>query len=379
MNIVVIENNVVSILKIRGKLIEELMAKGHNVTTLASGVGKEMKKAKERGFTIVDVGTSIKNPWHITRYLFNLYRALRKSKADICLTFTIRPAIWGNIVTRYLGIPTVTNITGIGPLFTSDDIAYRAARCLYRFSLMKVAKIFFQNHDDMNMFLKKNITPSAVVERIPGSGIDCDYFAPREKKNRDGKFRFLFIGRLLRDKGIIEYVNAARMLTEELPDSEFNVLGSFWNQNLKGNSITEEEVALWVKEGVINYLGEAEDVRDHIGETDCLVLPSYREGLSNVLLEASSMEKPCIASDTVGCREIVVDGITGFHCIVQNASDLSEKMKIMCRLPEEERRTMGKKARQKMVSEYGKKIVIDAYCRVIDEIIKSKDHQGETA
>jgi glycosyltransferase involved in cell wall biosynthesis len=167
------------------------------------------------------------------------------------------------------------------------------------------------------------------------------------------------------------------MLTEELPDSEFNVLGSFWNQNLKGNSITEEEVALWEKEGVINYLGEAEDVRDHIGETDCLVLPSYREGLSNVLLEASSMEKPCIASDTVGCREIVEDGITGFHCIVQNASDLSEKMKIMCRLPEEERRSMGQKARQKVAREYGKKIVIDAYFRVIDEIIKSKDHQGE--
>ena len=373
MNISVLENNVVSILKIRGKLINELEAKGHKVVILTSGSRQDMQMAKEKGFAIVDVGTSVKNPCDIIRYLFRIYRTLRKSKTDICLTFTIRPAIWGNIVTRILGIPTVTNITGVGPLFTSNDIAYRGARFLYKLSLAKTAKVFFQNNDDMNMFLNENLTTPKVSERIPGSGVDCDYYSPREKASEAGKFKFLYIGRLLKDKGVIEYVTAARKMKVEHPDSEFSILGSFWSQNLKDNSITEKEVDQWKNENIINYMGEAEDVRSYISESDCLVLPSYREGLSNVLLEASSMEIPCIASDTIGCREIIEDEITGFHCTVRDANDLFEKMKKMYSLPKDVRRDMGKRARQKVANEYSKQIVIDAYLRVIDEIMGNKD------
>ena len=370
MRIAIIANNISAVNTIRRKLIQSLIAKGYEVTILTSGTPQQMQDAKEKGFTVLDIGSSVQNPLDILRYLVNMYRALRRSKPRVCLTFTIRPAIWGNIVTRVLKIPTVTNITGIGPLLLRNDFAYRGARILYKFALRKTAKTFFQNYDDMNIFISKGFVHPAVVERIPGSGVDYDHYCPRERKMTTNKFNFLFISRLVKDKGIVEYVNAAKILKDELPNAVFNVLGPLWKQNLKNNTVTESEIKQWGEEGIINYLGEAKDVREFIAESDSVVLPSYREGLSNVLLESSSMEKPCITCDTVGCRDVVEDGATGYLCRVQDTTDLADKMKKMYRLPAESRIEMGKNARLKMISEFDKKIVIDAYLKSIEQILK---------
>lgn len=367
-NIAIIENNIIAINTIREKLIRTLMEKGYCVTVLTSGTPQQMQVAKEKGVVVIDVGSSTQNPLDIIRYIFNIHKGMKQSKADVCLTFTIRPAIWGNMVTRILKIPTVTNITGIGPLFENNGIAYRGARILYKFVLRKTTKIFFQNYDDMNIFAGKGFTRPGVVERIPGSGVDYEHYFPREKKKRNGTFNFIFISRLVKDKGIKEYVDAARMLKDELPDAIFNVLGSVWQQNLKDNTITEAEIAQWVKDGVVNYLGEAKDVRDFMAETDCVVLPSYREGLSNVLLEASSMEKPCITGNTTGCKEIVEDGVTGYLCKIRDAKDLAAKMKMMYHLSDQKRIQMGKNAREKVIREYDKKIVLDAYLKTLKQI-----------
>lgn len=369
-NIVIIDNNIFAINFIREKLIQALIWKGCRVTVLTSGSRKQMQVAEEKGIAVIDIGSSVQNPIDILRYLFNLYKAMKRSKADLCLTFTIRPAIWGNIVTRILKIPTVTNITGIGPLFANNSVAYQGARILYRFALKKTAKIFFQNHDDMNIFIEKGFVRPGRAERIPGSGVDHERYFPRERKKITGKFNFIFISRLVKDKGITEYVSAARTLKAELPDAVFNVLGPFWQQNLKDNTVTEAEIGQWVKDGIVNYLGEAGDVREFIAQADCVVLPSYREGLSNVLLEASSMERPCITGNVTGCKEIVEDGITGYLCKIQDEHDLADKMRMMYRLSEEERIRMGKSARKKVAREFDKTIVIDAYLKAIEEIIK---------
>jgi glycosyltransferase involved in cell wall biosynthesis len=366
--IAIIENNIIAVNSIREKLIRAFMEKGYEVIILTSGTFQQMQAAKEKGFNVIDVGSSTQNPADILRYLFRIYKAIKRSRVNACLTFTIRPAIWGNIITRVLKIPTITNITGIGPLFEKDNIAYRGARVLYRFALKKTIKIFFQNLDDMAIFVEKRFVNPAVAERIPGSGVDHDQYQPRKRKNNAGKFNFIFISRLVKDKGIREYVNSAKMLKKELPDVAFNVLGPIWQQNLKNNTVTEAEINGWVEEGLINYLGETRDVREFIAETDCVVLPSYREGLSNVLLEASSMEKPCITGNVTGCKEIVEDGVTGYLCRVQDAYDLAVKMKMMYNLPEEKRAEMGKNARQKVIMEFDKKIVIDAYLKAVAQV-----------
>ncbi len=367
-NIAIIENNIIASNTIREKLTSTLIGLGYDVCILTTGTNAELEKASQKGFRVIDVKGSTQNPLDILTYMRNLKRGLKLSEADICLTFTIRPAIWGNVVTRRMGIATITNITGIGPLFARNNVAYRAARTLYKFVLQKTAKIFFQNQDDMDIFLEKKFVSAERAERIPGSGIDHQHYMPLERRPPDEAFVFLFISRLVKDKGILEFVEAARILKEQLPGAIFRVLGPVWLQNLKDNTVTEKEIQQWEKDGIINYLGDTVDVRPHIAAADCIVLPSYREGTSNVLLEASSMERPCITCNTTGCKEIVADEVTGYLCKVMDAEDLALKMKRMYLLPEAARNEMGIKARQKVMKEFDKQIVIDAYISAIEKL-----------
>ena len=336
---------------------------------LTTGQQDELELARSRGFDVIDVKGSNRNPKDISNYVINLQRAIKRFKPDVVLTFTIRPAIWGNIVTRQLNIPTITNITGIGPLFESDKLTYKAARGLYKFVLKKTKKIFFQNFDDMNLFLQKNFVKADRAERIPGSGIDHAFYKPMQKDSAKTAFTFLFISRLIKDKGILEYVEAARIIRKNHPTVNFEVVGPYWSQNLKHNTITKEDVYGWERDGTIIYKGSAEDVRPFIANADCIVLPSWREGTSNILLEASSMEKPCITCDTTGCNEIVDDNVTGYLVEVRNSTDLAAKMQMMLNLSEEERLNMGKKARQRVIKNFDKQIVIDAYLSAIDEVL----------
>ncbi len=371
-NIAIIENNIIATNTIREKLTRSLMEKGYVVTVLTTGTAADINQAKQKGFAVIDVKGSTQNPKDIYQYMRNLRKALKATKADVCLTFTIRPAIWGNMVTRRLKIPTITNITGIGPLFARNNIAYRGARTLYKFVLQQTAMIFFQNYDDMNIFLEKGFVKPEHAARIPGSGIDHEFYKPMPRRQPDDKFVFLFISRLVRDKGIVEYVEAARVLKQFYPKLVCRVLGPIWTQNLKDNTVTKEEIDQWEKEGIIEYTGEAKDVRSFIADADCIVLPSYREGTSNVLLEASAMERPVITCNTTGCKEIVEERVTGMLCKVQDAADLAAKMKDMMLLPEAQRIQMGIAARKKVVKEFDKQIVINAYQQAIEKIIKHK-------
>lgn len=371
-SIAIIENHLISANTVRKKLISELIKNGYTITILSTGSERDFLLASEYGFNVIDVKTSNTNIVDIFRYIRNIRKALKKSNADICLTFTMRPAIWGNIITRVLGIPTITNITGIGPLSESTSLTYKIARTLYKFVLKKTAKVFFQNRDDLEVFLKNKFISIDRTELIPGSGVDYDYYHPQEKTTATSKFAFLYIGRLIKDKGIVEYVEAARILKQSYPDVEVQALGPYYSQNLKENIITERDILHWVEEGSIKYLGASYDVRSFIANADCIVLPSYREGMSNVLLEAASMEKPAIATNTTGCRDIIEDGVTGYLCEPRNVNSLVEKMKLMLQISAEERNQMGKIARDKIKKSFGKQIVVNAYLKAIDEILSAR-------
>lgn len=364
----ILENTIFSTNTARLKLTQELIARGYDVTILSTGSDKEMAIARKRGFHIIDVGSSNTNVFHVFRYMSNLARELKRSRPDVCLTFTMRPAIWGNMITRLLRIPTITNISGIGPLAESESVAYRVARALYSFVLKKTEIVFFQNTDDRDIFLRKRFVTREQSKLIPGSGVDYTYYAPQVQKRNDGKFVFLFISRLIKDKGILEYVESAKQITRKYPEVVCQVLGPYYSQNLKENIITEKQIVQWVEPGYVNYLGAADDVRPFIAEADCIVLPSYREGMSNVLLEAGSMQKPCITTDTTGCNDIVVDGVSGFLCKVRDANSLMEQMEKMLNLTKADRKRMGESAREIMKTKFAKQIVVDAYINAIESV-----------
>ena len=365
--IVVIENSLFSTYTMRDSLMKRLMKEGNEVYVLTH-TNRFANQVEKTGIKVINIGSGNLHPVKVSRYIYQLFFHLKRIKPDVVLTFSIRPAIWGNFITRYLNIPTITNITGVGPLFTSSNIAYKGARSLYRIALKKTSKVFFQNFDDMELFIRHKFVSPERAERIPGSGIDYNRFSPIKIDKKNEPFSFLFIGRLIKDKGIFEFVEAARIIHESFPQVHFGVLGPFWNQNLKSNTITKSELQSWIDEGVIDYMGEKKDVRKFVAKADCIVLPSYREGTSNILLEAASMEKPIITSNTTGCKEIVEDGITGFLCEIKNGFDLAEKMKQMLLLTTEQRERMGKKAREKIIREYDKEIVLDAYLKAISDL-----------
>jgi glycosyltransferase involved in cell wall biosynthesis len=367
--IAVIENGLFSTYTMREGLMQRLLKEGYDVTILTH-TNSFVSQVEKTGLHVMNIGSGNLNPWKVLKYIFNLYSALKKIQPDVCLTFSIRPAIWGNFITRDLNIPTITNITGVGPLFTSKNLAYRIARSIYRHALQKTRKVFFQNFDDMNLFLQKKFVRKEIAERVPGSGVDYQKFSPiTNAKTDEENFIFLFIGRLIKDKGIFEFVEAARVIRKKFPNIIFNVIGPFWHQNLKSNTITKSDLQNWIVEGIIDYQGEKKDIRKFIAEADCIVLPSYREGTSNILLEAASMEKPIITTNTTGCKETVEDEVTGFLCKVKDAEDLADKMEKMYLLSEEDRKTMGRKGRQKIIKEFDKQIVINAYLKAIHEIL----------
>ena len=374
MRIAIIENHIISTNTVRRKLTETLIQKGYVITILSTGSAKELNFAKKLGFNVINVGMSNTHPKEVFIYIKKVYQALKTINADLCLTFTMRPAIWGNMVSRILKIPVITNITGIGPLAESNSIAYRVARTLYRTALKKTKVVFFQNNDDLKIFLDKKFMRLEQAQIIPGSGVDVDFFKPIKKQHHDGKFIFLFISRLIKDKGILEYVAAAEIVRQKYPDVVCQVIGPYYNQTLKDNIISEEQIMHWLDEGLVHYLGAAEDVRPFIAEADCIVLPSYREGMSNVLLEAASMERPTIASNVTGCKEIIVDNKTGLLCRAKDAKDLSEKMISMLNVDMISRENMGKEARKHVESKFAKQIVIDAYLQSINQIRLDKIH-----
>lgn len=367
--IVVIENGLISTYTMRDGLMKKLLSEGYEVTVMTHA-NHHKAKVEESGIKVIDVGSGNVNPLKISLYIYKLYVNLKKVKPAVCLTFSVRPAIWGNLTCRMFSIPVITNITGTGPLFESKNIAYKVIRWIYPFALKKTKKVFFQNNDDRNLFIAHKFVSGAKTDLIPGSGVDYQKFDPELFPSPNGKpFTFLFIGRLILDKGILEYIEAAKKLKSKYPNIKFKIIGPFWQQNLKLNQVSRSIIDNMVESGIIEYLGERTDVREDIAAADCITLPSYREGTSNVLLEAASMQKPIVTTDVPGCREIVDDEVNGFLCKPRNADDLAAKMEKMFLLDSDQRAAMGEAGRAKVIKEFDKKIVLNKYLTAIRDIL----------
>lgn len=351
-------------------LLKTLQNEGYRVVVIAPK-DNYSDRFEAFGIQYIEIRMNNKgtNPVEDSRLIYDFYRLYKRIAPDVILQYTIKPNIYGSFAAGMLKIPVISSITGLGTVFLNDGISSRIAKWLYKNALRFATDVFFLNSADRALFIDSKLVAAKKASLMPGSGIDTELFMPRKKRqDDDGKFRFLLIARLIKDKGIVEYANAAKKIREKgNSQAEFLLLGAYYPGN--PTAITEQEIAEWEEEGIIHYLGTNDDVPSVIADVDCVVLPSYREGISQVLLEAASMAKPIIATDVPGCREVVEDGVNGYLCKAKNVDDLAMQMEKMLLLKEEVCREMGNKGREKVIDEFDEAVVNRKYLAKIEEIL----------
>jgi len=365
MKLVFSSNVAWSIYNFRLDLLKSLQKDGCHIYTVAAK-DKYVKKLTDQGFvfTPIRINNNGTNPLKDFLLLFQYLRIYKSINPDVICHNGIKPNIYGTIAAGLLRIPVVNNISGLGTLFIKRSIATKIAMIFYRFSQKLASKVLFQNTFDLRFFIQQKIVKPRQVQLIHGSGVDTTLFKSVKSLKTNTPFTFLFVGRLLKDKGIIEFIEAAKHVKSYNSDVIFNVLGPIYTSN--STAINSKDVKRWMHEDqLINYLGESEDVRVEMQNADCLVLPSYREGLSKVLIEASSMSLPIITTNVPGCKDVVVDKVTGFLCRARDAEDLALKMQQMLNLDDSKRHEMGQLARQRAIDIYDVKHIINTYKSVI--------------
>jgi glycosyltransferase involved in cell wall biosynthesis len=371
MKIVFSSNIAWSIYAFRSSLLKELQQNGHEIYCVAKN-DKYSKQLTQLGFTFypIDINNNSKNPINDLFLVKNYIKVYKKIKPDIILHNAIKPNIYGTIAAGILKIPSINNISGLGTLFIKKSLATTIAKFLYKFSQKKATTVFFQNKYDQELFIKENLVQANKTRLIPGSGVNTQIFHPKKNTNSNNKaFEFLFIARLIKDKGLIEYLEAAKILKNKYKEKIVcSILGPFYQAN--ETAITPEELEVWVKNGIVNYLGETDEVVQEIAHADSIVLPSYREGLSKVLIEASAMAKPIVTTNVPGCKDVVLDNYNGFLCQAKNSSDLANKMEKMFLLNKEEVNKMGENARKRALDIFDERKIIAIYTKEINQIIQ---------
>jgi len=363
MKVAIVLNTSWNIYNFRMNLVRSLQAEGHEIHTVAptddythflieAGCMHHAVKMDSRGA----------NPVKDLALIVELYGIYKRIKPDVILHYTIKPNVYGSLAASFLRIPVVNNVCGLGTVFLKDDLLSSIAMFLYRVSFKFPKKVFFQNPDDLKLFLDKKLVPSHTVDLLPGSGIDLDKFKPVSFQ-RNQKFTFLLISRLITDKGILEYIDAVKKLKGEGLNARFQVLGAIDPEHKRG--IKREVIQEWINSGLIEYLGTTKDVRHFIELADCVVLPSYREGTPRTLLEAASSSKPIVATNVPGCNQVVEDKFNGLLCNMKDSADLAAKMRSMAAYDDETLKNMGINGRRKMETEYDESIVIDKYLHTL--------------
>ncbi|MDH5366047.1 MAG: glycosyltransferase family 4 protein [Cyclobacteriaceae bacterium] len=368
MRVAIVLNTSWNIYNFRYNLVNRLLEKGYEVYAIAPH-DDYSKKLEKMGCKYVPLSMDSRgvNPVKDFALVVELFNIYRKVKPDVVLHYTIKPNIYGTLAASILGVPVVNNVCGLGTAFLKKNLLSLVAKLMYKISFWYPKKIFFQNDDDLELFVDNKIVSKNSSDILPGSGVDLKKFSPSQY-NSMNKLTFLLISRLIIDKGIYEYIEAIKRLRLEGIDANFQILGSKDPEHRRGIPILE--IDQWIKEGIVEYLGTVEDVRPFINEADCIVLPSYREGTPRTLLEAASSTRPIITTNVPGCNNVVVDGYNGFLCKEKDASDLAEKIKLFIQLSQEERVEMGVKGRRHVEENYDENLVIDKYLNTISEIAK---------
>jgi glycosyltransferase involved in cell wall biosynthesis len=313
---------------------------------------------------VIPVDRSGLNPLKDLRLLGQYARIFGEVRPAAYLGYTSKPNIYGCFAARICRVPAIPNISGLGTAFIRGGPLAAVVSALYRIALGGAPVVFFQNAEDRALFVARKLVRADQARVLPGSGIDLDRFAPAPLPT--GPVRFLLIARLLGDKGVREFVAAARLLRSEGTDARFALLGPLDPSNRTG--IAPGELDSWVAEGSVDYLREADDVRPEIAASHAVVLPSYREGLPRSLLEGAAMARVLVATDVPGCRDVVQDGVNGFLCEARDVVSLAAAMRKVLLLSPEQRAAFGAAGRRKVHAEFSERLVVAAYLEALGHV-----------
>lgn len=391
--LLIVINTAWNLYNFRSGLIRALVEAGYEVVAVAPyddyAPRLEALGCRHVPLPMDNKGTS---PLRDLMLLWRFRRLLRHERPDVFLGYTVKPNVYGSIAAHGLGIPVINNIAGLGVVFMRGGWLAWVVKALYRQAISHSQRVFFQNDDDRLLFLSEGLVRPEQTGLLPGSGVDLQHYVPAslgaenvgvvQQRGRvasqsesdladaepgQGIFTFLLVARLLWDKGVGEFIEAARRVRQQSPNTQFKLLGFLDVQN--PTAINRATVNEWVSEGVVEYLGATDDVRPFLAAADCTVLPSYyMEGTPRCLLEAAAMARPIITTDWVGCRNVVEDGINGFLCRVRDAEDLADKMMAMIRLTPAQRWAMGAAGRAKVEREFDEQIVIKKYLHELERV-----------
>lgn len=361
--ILIIANNDVGLYKFRKELNTELTKE--NEVYLLLPYGKNVDKLTALGAKFIDCpyldrrGT---NPIKDIRLMLYFRKNIKKLDPDAILTYTIKPNIYGGYVACLCKVPYIVNITGLGTALENEGILQKITSLMYKVALKDAKKIFFQNQANQDFMLDKGIiTKSSNYEIIPGSGVNLQEYQKKPYPKHE-VVKFAFVSRIMRQKGIDQYLAAAKYIKKKYPETEFHIYG-FCEEEYQ--NVLDKLQA----EKIINYHGMVQDMQSVYKEINCLIHPTYYpEGMSNVLLEACASGRPIITTDRPGCREIVDDGVNGFVVVEQNSKDLTDKIEQFLHLDLEQREKMGIAARKKVEQEFDRQIIVSKYLAEIQNI-----------
>ncbi|PPK87974.1 glycosyltransferase involved in cell wall biosynthesis [Neolewinella xylanilytica] len=369
--VAVVVNTSWNIYNFRGGLVRSFIEAGARVLAIAPPDEYSERLVDELGVIFVPLrrlsrkGTNPVQDFALTLELIRIYR---RHKVDVALHYTIKPVIYGSLAAKFTKVANISTLTGLGYAFLQSGIVNRVAIKLYRQALRSAYWTYFQNADDRQLFLASGMVRPDRSGVVPGSGIDTERFQPT-KSDTPEDINFLFIGRLLYDKGIVEFHDAATTLRGRYPDVTFHVVGGLDDGNPSG--VSAMMVKEWEASGDIVYHGQVSDTRPYIAKSTAVVLPSYREGLPRVMLEGMAMGKPLVASDVPGCRDTIVHGRNGYLVDVQSSESLASGMEKLILASPEDRTKMGVAGRKMAEETFAEPVIVGKYVDLLIEAFRN--------
>ncbi len=367
MRVAIVINTSWNIWNFRASLVRALQGAGHEVLAIAPPDAYSQRLETELGCRYVPILMENKgtNPVKDAQLTQRFYQIYRREKPDVVLHYTIKPNIYGSIAARLAGVPSINNVSGLGTVFIIKNFVSKVALSLYKFAFRFPSKVFFQNNDDRQLFLDNKLVRAEITGLLPGSGVDVSRFRPAPNYQRQTPFVFLMVARVLYEKGVAEYFEAARRLHAANPAGAVRVqlLGGL--DEAGGVGVPRATFEQWLTGGEIEYLGHSDNVAAHLHQADCVVLPSYREGTPKTLLEAAACGKPIVTTDVPGCRETVVDGRNGYLCQVRSGLDLAAKMQQVLDLPAPQLAEMGQASRHLAETKFDEQLVLQQYLEAV--------------
>lgn len=366
--LVVIVNQAWVASKFRTRLLQHLRDHGYRVVLLTdcSAGSFGLERVCDELVHVPLAATKV-SPLADLRTLWTYGRQIRRARPLALLTFTIKPNLYGALAAHRSGVPVIGNVTGLGSASRSGGAVARIVAWLYKRALTRAHWVFFQNRQDADELVSRQLVPPGRWSVLPGSGVDTDRFRPVERPAGTARLRFCMVARLLRDKGVAEYAQAAALVSSSLKEVDFELWGILDASDPR--CVTAEQVASWESQGVLRFHGEAPDANAAFADADVVVLPSYYpEGLPRTLLEAASMALPAITTDTPGCRDAVVDGVTGLLCRPRDVQGLADAMLKLAHMSAAQRAEIGQAARRRVVAEFDETLVLKAYVSQVDAL-----------